>query len=163
MPLQISGEGYCRPANPKDVTLLYACKDESAEFEHNLLRDIVELEDSLYESIDTGSTTIGKILNRVANPAGRQATNRSGTAGAGSNAGNAAAHSKNGGTRPSKAFLNCIENIAKVQSRYGVDDHYLFAVERGDYNAAQRMVDEFANTTGSMLLTTLKTSDILLI
>ena len=128
----------------EEVTLLYACKDDSAEYEHDLLKDIIELGDSPNESIDTGSTTISEILNRATNAAGQQVTNRSGTAGARSNAGNAAVHSRNQGKRYNKAFINCLENIEKVQSRYGVDDHYLFAVERGDLKTAQRMVDEAA-------------------
>jgi hypothetical protein len=135
-------------ADHKDVTLLYACKDDSAEYEYNLLKDIIEMEDGLYESVDTGSTTIGKILNRVANADDRQTANRNGTVGAGSNSGNTAVHSRDQGKRPSKAFLSCIKNIAEVQSRYGVDDHYLFAVERGDLKTAQRMVDEAAKKAG---------------
>ena len=98
----------------KKITLLYACKDDSAEYEHGLLKDIIELEDGLYEDIDTGSTTIGEILNRVANAYNRPAANHNGTVESASNAGNAAVHSRKRGKRPSKAFLNCIENISKV-------------------------------------------------
>lgn len=131
----------------EEITLLYACKDDRAEFEHDLLKDIIE-EDGLNESIDTGSATIGKILSRVTNANNRQAANRSGTVGSASNSGNAAVHSRYRGKRASKAFINCLQNIKKVQSRYGVDDHYLFAVDRGDYATAQRMVDEAADAAG---------------
>lgn len=106
----------------EEITLLYACKDNRADFEYDLLKDIIE-EDGLNESVDTGSATIDKILSRVTNASSRQTTNRSGTVGAASNAGNVAVHSGYQGKRPSKAFLNCLRNISEVQSRYGVDDN----------------------------------------
>ena len=130
------------------ITLLYACKDDRAEYEHDLLKDFLELEGGLYASFDTGSRAVSEILNSIANAYNRKNSNRSGTVGTGGNSGNAAVHSRYPGKRPSKAFLNCLENISQVQSRYGVDDHYLFAVERGDYATAQRMVDEAAEKAG---------------
>ena len=68
--------------------------------------------------------------------------------GAGSNAGNANIYSGDKRKRPSKAFINCLENIQKVQQQYGLDDHYQFAVDRGDYATAQRMVDEASDNAG---------------
>ena len=102
----------------------------------------------LYESSDPKSRSIDGLLSRIRNACNTATANPNGTVGAGSNSGNAATHSRNRRKRPNAAFESCIKNIEEVQSRYGVDDHYIFAVERGDYNAAQRMVDESANTTG---------------
>ena len=131
-------------ADAQGTTLLYACKGKNAEYEYNILKGVLEMEDGLYGSTDSGSETISQILDRTERTTNRQSSDSGRVRRTGSNNGNASVHSKNTRTRSSAAFRNCLENISKVQSRYGVDDHYLFAVEIGDFKTAQRMVDEAA-------------------
>ena len=135
-------------ADAQGTTLLYACKGENAEYEYNILKGVLEMEDGLYGSTDSGSETISQILDRTERTTNRQSSDSGRVRRTGSNNGNASVHSKNTRTRSSAAFRNCLENISKVQSRYGVDDHYLFAVERGDLKTAQQMVDEAAQKAG---------------
>lgn len=132
----------------KEPTLLYACKNDSAEYAHDMLMDIIDLEEGIYESANPGSTTIGEILSRAENAAPGQTRNYSGSARTGSNIGNATVYSKNKRIKLDAAFINCLKNIQKVQQQYSVDDYYQFAVDIGDDIAAQSMVDDAARAAG---------------
>ena len=65
-----------------------------------------------------------------------------------SNNRNAKPSSKDTGKRPSATFLNCIKNLEEVQSRYGVNEKYQLAVERGDVRTARTLLDEAAKKAG---------------
>ena len=134
-------------ADAEGTTLLYACKNARANHEYDYLQKRLQREEIRNESNNqTGSA--GRLLSSIRNALSGEALSYGGSGGRGSNNGNVATHSGNGRRRLSPAFRNCLENIAKVQSRYGLDDHYLFAVDRGDYKTAQQIVDKAAKKAG---------------
>lgn len=135
-------------ADEQGPTMLYAIKGAAATYEYEWLMQVIEKEAKIDGYYYSGARTLAGVLDRVKNAPYKQTGNSSTTARSGGNAGNAALHSRNGRNRLSAAFQNCIKNIDEVQSSYGLDDHYQFAVDRGDLETAQRMVNEAAMAAG---------------
>lgn len=109
-------------ADENSPTVLYACKGDQAEFEHDLLLDFVESERGLNESLNRGSTTIDRLFDSVRNAANRKNVSSDRTLGAGSNARNVSTNSRNRRKKASPAFENCLRNLTKVQTTYGIND-----------------------------------------
>lgn len=130
----------------KDSPVLYACKDDRAEYEHEWL--LTEGLKGGYpdDSANTGARITVRLLDRIKNTANQQIVHNGRPRGTGSNNGNAAVHSGNRRKRLSAAFKNCIKNIEEVQQRYSIEDHYQFAVDIGDDIAAQAFVNDAAIT-----------------
>ena len=108
-------------ADENSPTVLYACKGDQAEFEHNLLLDFIESERGLNESLNRGSTTIDRLFDSVRNAANRENVSSDRTLGPGSNSRNVSTNSRNRRKKASPAFKNCLRNLTKVQEKYGVN------------------------------------------
>jgi len=129
-------------------TVLYACKGEGAKTHHNYLMAALQWEEDIRGSINGGSKPIIGLLNSIESIISRETQHPGSVVETGSDNGNASVHSRNKRIRLDKAFINCLRNIEEVQQRYGIDDHYQFAVDRGDYATAQQMVAEAAKSAG---------------
>ena len=129
-------------------TMMYATKDSKATYEYEWLMEEVSKGGYSNGNSNSGTRSVVGLLDSFRNAANQQIGNNGRSRRSGSNNGNDTVHSKNRGKRLSAAFKSCIKNIIEVQSRYGVDDHYQFAVDRGDMQTAQRMVDEAAKAAG---------------
>ena len=135
-------------ADENDPTILYACKNSRANFEHDVILDFIEEGAGTDESSNRGSSTVNEILERNRNvPAGKNAGGN-GSVGTGSNGRNASIHRRNKGRQPSEAFQACLRNITENQKQASIDERYQFAVDIEDYATAQRMVDEAAKAAG---------------
>lgn len=130
--------------DPKEPTVLYACKDNLAKIHYNYLITIVQRRENIRGSIDADAGIAGRLLSNIRGITGGNFQHPGSVMGTGGNNGNASVHSRNRRARIDQAFINCLRNIEEVQQQYGLDDHYQFAVDRNDMETAQRMVDEAA-------------------
>lgn len=104
-----------------EPTILYACKGNRAEFEHQFLIKQYEKEVNTNGSINTESRLVVRLLSSIEDAFGEKNVHSRNTMGRGSNNRNVGVYSKNKGNRLSEAFLDCLRNIAEIQERNGVE------------------------------------------
>ena len=158
-----------------EPTILYACKNNRAEVENEILIQYLNEKVTDDGSIHARTEIIDKILKDYKNTASNRVTNRHDAVGGESNGGDVAVHRRHPRIRPSEALFNCLRNIAKISDTNGADlnegsafsmpenddevsysfeitpeqdTEYLDAVNNGDMETAQRMVDEAAKDAG---------------
>ena len=129
-------------ADEKDPTILYACKNSRANYEHDVLKKILERKEHIYGRANTDAGVADRLLGSVGDVLSGTGVYNSFSVGTGSNKGNGSIYSGHKGKRPSAAFENCLKNIAENQKQASIDERYQFAVDIEDYATAQRMVDE---------------------
>lgn len=98
-----------------EPTVMYACKGDRAEFEHQFLIQYIEKEENNNESIDESARIISGILSFIKDAESRRIVHSRNTMGRVSNNGNVGIHSEDSRNRPSEAFIDCITNIRKKQ------------------------------------------------
>ncbi len=156
-------------------TILYACNSNRADFEHQFLYEHLIKEVDGSERVDRRAEIINRILGNYGDGIGKKNVNNRNTVERGSDSGNAAVYRRNSRNRPSEALLNCLRNIAKISDTDGADLNersafsmpendnevsysfeitpeqdtaYMDAVNNGDMETAQRLVDEAAKEAG---------------
>lgn len=145
-------------ADTYDPTVLCAEKGEQAEYEKRFVK-------SYEEGYLDGVVGTGADYDSWAEEYGRTVRRGSVYRGKAANGRSAASNDRvddfEQGRKPSAALISCLENILEVrESDSGVkyslttDSDYLSAVERGDMDTAQRMVDEAAKAAGYNSLNT---------
>ena len=104
-------------ADVNEPTILYACKNTRAEFEHEFLIDEFGEEVDSDERIIERAKTLDKILSNYGYViSGANVGNRN-VVGGRSNNRNVGVHSQNSGIRPSEALFDCLRNIREIQKR----------------------------------------------
>lgn len=156
--------------NADAPTVLYACKGNRADFEHEFLTQYFDEKVIDDEGIHERTKIIDQILKDYGNVDGNRTTNRRDVMGRGSDGGNVAVHRKNSRNRPSEALLNCLRNIKEISDRnraglndksafsmpeskqyslpQEVEEEYMSAVESGDTEAQSRLVEFAAKNAG---------------
>lgn len=104
-------------ADVNEPTILYACKGNQAQFEHEFLIDEFGEEVDIDERIVERAKTLDKILSSYGYViSGKNVSNRN-VVGGRSNNRNVGVHSQNSGIRPNEALFDCLRNIREIQKR----------------------------------------------
>lgn len=104
-------------AETNDPTILYACKNARAEFEHDFLKEYISEGANINGDVDSRTKIVNAILKNYQN-VNRAGSIHSGNAvGRGSNNGDVAVYSRNKRRRPSNAFIDCLENIEEIRKQ----------------------------------------------
>lgn len=110
----------------EDPTVLYACKGIRAEFEKQLLQQaILDIRLDVTETESNGrilrqSEVIDKVLQSLKYASRSNSVYNGDSMGRNGNDGYDKIYSEFGGKRPSRAFINCLQNILELQQRHGV-------------------------------------------
>ena len=129
-------------------TVLYACKNNRARVQYDYLMAVINEKEDVDNEFARGSAVINAVLDSIKNADSRGDSHHRQAVGAGGNSGNAALHSRNRGSRLDPAFVSCLENFAKIQKQYGVDDYHQFAIDIGNMPYAQQLVYDAAENAG---------------
>lgn len=101
-----------------DPTILYACKGDRARREYSNFLNIYErVGELLYDNEET--RPIDRILSSIESEQGNNSIHNGGSKSRRSNIGNAGLYNQNQRNGFSKAFINCLENIAEIHERRG--------------------------------------------
>lgn len=98
-------------------TILYASKGEQAKFENIYAQEYSKEKDNAESGVERNSKNLDTILHRARSLYGSRNGNVDLSLGRESRNGNAEVYNRQRGRRPSKALLDCLENIEEIQSR----------------------------------------------
>ncbi len=107
-------------AHVDDPTVMYASKSQVAEKDYRYFTDVLDImekRERINEYADERATIVDEILSNSENGEVNGAVHSVDSVGRGSGAGDASVYRGNARNRPSKALLNCLENIEKAQNR----------------------------------------------
>ena len=134
-----------------EPTILYACKNNRAEVENEILIQYLNEKVTDDGSIHARTEIIDKILKDYKNTASNRAANRHDAVGGGSNGGDVAVHRRHPRIRPSEALFNCLRNIAKISDTNGADlNDSAFSMPENDDEVNYSFEDDVADEVSSL-------------
>lgn len=139
--------------NESDPTVLYEVKGEQAVFEKRIITEWLGGNDS---GTNGTAADFAARVKDYGRKQGGKLVHRSDTVQTGDAVGNGAVDGRTPGREPSRALRSCLENLLSGRGSDGLvgkasrdlDVEYMSAVENGDMETAQRMVDEAAKAAG---------------
>ena len=134
-----------------EPTILYACKNNRAEVENEILIQYLNEKVTDDGSIHARTEIIDKILKDYKNTASNRAANRHDAVGGGSNGGDVAVHRRHPRIRPSEALFNCLRNIAKISDTNGAAlNDSAFSMPENDDEVNYSFEDDVADEVSSL-------------